>query len=269
MNCSRCQDLIIPYALSALEPDEREQVHAHLQTGCVRCNAELAEVQATLAQLPLSLDPVPPPAGLRSRLMKRLEADRTPASDGSLQPPLAMSRRWRWAEPILAGGLAAAVTAGLLWGKIDRQQRELADLRSQIVRQEARVDQLQAGLEQDVNTLRLFASPAVQLVTLQNPAGQAPAKGRVFWDKDREAFHLYASGLKPTSSGRAYEMWFINSDQKKIPAGTFTVNSRGEGSLVAQPPADAGKIAAIAVTNEPAGGSPQPTGQIELAGSAS
>lgn len=269
MNCSQCQDLIIPYALSALEPDERELVHAHLQTRCAACHAELAEVEATLAQVPLSLDPVPPPAAVRARLMARLEGDRARAREGDPESPLAMPRRWRWAEPILAGGVAAAVTAGLLWGRIDRQQRELADLRSQIVRQEARVDQLQAGLEQDGNTLRLFASPAVQLVALQNPPGQPAAKGRVFWDKDREAFHLYASGLKPTSAGQTHEMWFINAEQKKIPAGTFTVNARGEGSLVARPPAGAGKIAVIAITNEPAGGSPQPTGQIELAGSAS
>jgi anti-sigma-K factor RskA len=269
MNCSEYQDLLIPYALAALNAEERERVHAHLQSGCAHCAAELADIQATLAQLPLTLDPVSPPAQVRARLLSRLSAEGNPSAsrpDSTLirVPP----RRWRWAEPLVAGGLAAAITAAVLWVKIDRQQQDLADLRTDIARQEARVDQLQTSLEQEGSTIWLFASPAVQLVAMKGSPEQPAAKGRVFWDTDREAFHLYACGLKPLDPGKAYEMWFIGADQKKIPAGTFTVNTRGEASLSAKPPAGTGKIAAVAVTAEPAGGSPQPTGHILLMGQA-
>lgn len=267
MNCSECQDLILPYLLGALSPAEAEAVRAHLQTGCASCADELAATEATLSQIPRSLTPVPPPPKLRARLLERVRSGgrnaraREPIRDGA--PP----RRWRWAEPLVAGALAASVTAALLWVRIERQQQELADLRDQISRQEARVDQLQAGLNSQQDTIHLFASPAVQLVSLQGTAGQPSAKGRGFWDKDRRSFHLYVSGLKPLARDKSYELWFIDADQKKLPAGTFDVNARGEASLVATAPAPTGdKLAALAVTDEPAGGSAQPTGQIRLLG---
>jgi anti-sigma-K factor RskA len=266
MNCSECQDLILPFALEALDASQRERVHAHLQTGCAQCVTELAEIQATLSQLPLSLDPVSPSPQLRQRLIDRIGAGRD-AMSPTLTPSAAPSPRGlRWIEPLLAGALAASVTAGLLWFRIDRQQRQMDDLRDQITRQQARIDQLQAAMETEGNTLRLFASPAVQLVSLQGAGGQPQARGRVFWDRDRQAFHLYASGLKPLDRGKVYEMWFIDAAQKKLPAGTFEVSSRGEASLVATPPPDAGNIAALAITEEPMGGSAQPTGQIQLVG---
>lgn len=274
MNCAECQDLIPAYALNALTGEEREQVRAHLATGCPQCTAELTETAAVLAQVPLTLDPVRPGPGVKSRLMERVGAGRAardpravpavPAEPAALRPH--QGRRWRWAESLVAAAAAAAVAATILWVKIDRQQGEIADLQSELDRQHARIDQLQASLDQAGNTIHLFASPAVQLVSLQGSADQPAARGRVFWDRDRGAFHLYASGLKPLPPGKAYELWFINAGQKKIPAGTFASNPRGEASLVATAPADAGRIAALAVTDEPAGGSPQPTGHIQLIG---
>lgn len=274
MNCSECQDLLVDYALSALDADERQQARAHLDSGCADCAAELASVEATLAQLPLALNPVAPPAELRARLMERVGQSGTRWSSASASRPMRIdstARRpaSRWIEPLIAGGLAAAITGGVLWVKIDRQQREMADLRNEILTQEARLNQVQATLDQERGTLRLFASPAVQLVALQGAEDQPAAKARVFWDKDREAFHLYASNLKQLSPDKAYELWFINSDQKKIPGGTFRANSHGEATFTVKPPADLGTVAALAVTAEPAGGSPQPTGHVLLLGKAS
>lgn len=267
MDCSACQDLIVPYALAALDATQRQQVRAHLETGCARCAGYLKEIEETLAQLPLSLDPVPPAEHVRNRLLKRLDDERRSAAvNPKVRSTLVPPRRARWAEPLLAGGLAAAIAVAVLWVKIDHQQRDIAELRNEILRQESRVDQLQASLDREGNTIRLFSSPAVQLVLLQGSGDQPAAKGRAFWDRDRDAFHFFASGLKPLPAGKAYELWFINADQKKIPAGTFTVSPRGEASLVATPPAGTGRIAALAVTDEPAGGSSQPTGHIQLSG---
>lgn len=258
------------YALSALDADERDQVRAHLDSGCSGCTAELAALEATLAQLPLTLDPVVPSSRLRAQLMERLGPEwQKPIPPSAPNPPAIAPRRGRWIEPLIAGGLAAAITGGVLWVKIDHQQREMADLRNEILTQEARLNQVQATLDQERGTLRLFASPAVQLVALQGAEDQPAAKARVFWDKDREAFHLYASNLKQLSPDKAYELWFINSDQKKIPGGTFRANSRGEATFTVKPPADLGTVAALAVTAEPAGGSPQPTGHVLLLGKAS
>ena len=273
MNCSDCEDLIVDYAMDGLDGPQRQQVHAHLESGCGSCAASLAEIEATLARVPLSLDPVAPPARLKIQLMNRLnqDPDRSPAV---MQPVRAVARpaapaqvlRVNWVQPLLAGGLAAAITCGVFWGYIVSQQNELGKLRTEVARQEARLDQLQTGLDQNGSTLRLFSSPAVQLVGLQGAGDQTAAKGRAFWDTDRHSVHFFASGLKSLAANKAYELWFINAEQKKLPAGTFVVNDRGEASLISNPPADAGRVVALAVTDEPLGGSPQPTGNIQLIG---
>jgi len=51
-----------------------------------------------------------------------------------------------------------------------------------------------------------------------------------------------------------------------VPAGTFTVDAKGTGSLRVPVLAGVGKVAVFAVTLEPAGGLPAPSGQMYLAG---
>lgn len=267
MNCSQCQELLEGYALDALDADQSAQVRAHLQSGCAACSAELAEVEAVLAQLPLSLDPQVPSAQVRVRLLEKIRGAGSNRDEALSAVPVTR-QRVRWAEPLIAAAAAAAITAGFFWVRLDRQQRELDALRDQMAAQQARVDELRTGLENQGNSIRMFASPAVQLVSLQGSSQQPAAKGRVFWDRERDTFHLYAANLKQPPAGKSYELWFITSNQKKVPAGTFSIGPQGEASFAAKPPADAAPVVALAVTEEPSGGSEQPTGQIQLLGQA-
>jgi anti-sigma-K factor RskA len=95
---------------------------------------------------------------------------------------------------------------------------------------------------------------------------QSPAFGRILWDQQKQQWHVYVFDLKPPPPGRTYELWFIKPDQTKVPAGTFDTDASGKGSLRVQLPEDIGPIALAAITDEPAGGSPQPTGAIHLVG---
>jgi anti-sigma-K factor RskA len=76
-----------------------------------------------------------------------------------------------------------------------------------------------------------------------------------------------ASGIEPPAPGRTYQLWFITASQQKISAGTFVVDENGDASYEVQVPSDIGEIAMAAITDEPAGGSNQPTGQIRVMGS--
>ena len=76
---------------------------------------------------------------------------------------------------------------------------------------------------------------------------------------------FYAFDLAPAGPGKTYELWFITADERKIPAGTFDVDPSGVGALrVSVPEGLEEEIALAAVTDEPAGGVPQPTGSIQL-----
>ena len=108
-------------------------------------------------------------------------------------------------------------------------------------------------------------TPDLQYVSLSG-AEQPKARGRIFWDRDRNDWHVQVFDLKPPGPGRTYELWFITPDQKKVPAGTFDVDAQGRGALVAAVPPNIGPIALAAITDEPAGGVQVPTGKIHLLG---
>jgi anti-sigma-K factor RskA len=126
---------------------------------------------------------------------------------------------------------------------------------------------LDGELRAATDTLHVLRSPAVQVVTLGGGAPQPGARGRIFWDRSRHEWLFFATELRPVAPGRTYELWLIDDRDRKIPAGTFDVDARGEGQLRVSLPADAGTIVAAAVTDEPAGGVDVPTGSIHLVGS--
>lgn len=270
MTCEECRDNLVQYHLETLDEGEREQVLAHLQSGCADCVEYLSQVRSTLEALPLGLVPEPMSEAAADRLMARVRssggAGHRTRRVTPPEPANRPSRFRRLAEAFAAGAVAATITAAVFWNAFDRERKSVAGLRDELARTQQSLDQLQSTVRVTDEAVKLLQSPAVQLVSLQGTQAQPRAKARVLWDTERGAWHFYAAGLSTPQPGKTYQLWLINSDQKKISGGTFGVTARGEASLLAQAAPDAGRIVAVAVTDEPRGGVPQPTGQIQLVG---
>jgi anti-sigma-K factor RskA len=82
----------------------------------------------------------------------------------------------------------------------------------------------------------------------------------MFWNRASNQVVLVAFALPPAAPGRTYQLWGIASGkgQKPVSLGTFNTSANGEVRLSVTVPAGL-QIAVGAVTEEPAGGSPQPT----------
>ncbi|HEX6819300.1 MAG TPA: anti-sigma factor, partial [Ktedonobacterales bacterium] len=80
----------------------------------------------------------------------------------------------------------------------------------------------------------------------------------------REAV-LVTAGLAPLAPGQAYQVWLLR-EGTPVPNALFQVRQGGEGSLVVRSATRLRDVDVIAVTPEPASGSPAPTGPIVLAG---
>jgi len=69
-------DLADVYALSALDGEESKQFEAHLTSGCPLCKARVRETEESLAQLPSSLEPLAPPARVKTHIFEQIDKDK-------------------------------------------------------------------------------------------------------------------------------------------------------------------------------------------------
>jgi anti-sigma-K factor RskA len=248
VNCAERKDLILLHVFEQLEPEETAPLLEHLSAGCPRCAGELAAARTVAGHLALAVPPLAPSSSVKERLLERIGSSTTvPLHGGQRVSRPAVTRRWPAA--LAAAALAAGIAAVAILIPARRQ-----------------LDTLRIALANAESTLRSFGSSTTRVAALEATEPQPGASGRLFWDESKGTWHVFVSNMKPSRDGRTYELWFITVDQRKIPAGTFVVGPGGHASFNVALPKDLGDVALAAVTEEPAGGVPQPTGAIQLVG---
>ena len=242
------------YAVGALDGDDLVRFEAHLREGCATCEATLREAREALADVHAGATPMIPPAHVRDELLRRVQASSRPRR----------SRGLAWAVGAAAAAvLAAAFTGGMVASRYEARlgviARETAQVREHLRREEAALrDEVAAA--RAVN--ELLRDPATRVVALDAQPGAPNASGRIVWH-EKAGGRLYVSGLPPAPTGKTYEVWTIAGPTPR-PAGTFDVDSSGRAAH-AVAPAGEGPVKVFAVTLEPAGGTPAPTGPMVLA----
>jgi anti-sigma-K factor RskA len=96
-----------------------------------------------------------------------------------------------------------------------------------------------------------------------------PPTARVFWNHAKRQFIVLAFDLPAAPPGRTYQLWAIANGKAPMSMGTFNTNAQGRVYTVL--PVDAqitslGFVDNCGLTEEPAGGSPQPTETPRLLG---
>jgi anti-sigma-K factor RskA len=122
------------------------------------------------------------------------------------------------------------------------------------------MDSLQAEIAARDSVLRAIGARDVTVLNLTS--GSTAPSGRMFWDRARGSWTFLAQNLPPLQPGRTYQLWIV-TNKAKISAGTFEPRN-GEATVSAQLVLTE-PLAAVAVTEEPAGGTLQPTGATVIA----
>jgi anti-sigma-K factor RskA len=122
-----------------------------------------------------------------------------------------------------------------------------------------------AGPGTAVDVQEIARLPDGRIVALLG-TGVPNADARLFLAPDGRRGELVVAGLPPLSTERTYQLWFAQPGQPTVTGGVFQVNARGEAVASVTIPAPLDRVSAIAVTEEPRGGSPRPTGQHLLDG---
>ncbi|MFC4612902.1 anti-sigma factor domain-containing protein [Streptomyces maoxianensis] len=224
------------YVLHALPDDELRAFETHL-AACEACRDEVAELQATAARLGRAVA-LSPPGGMRDVVLGRVATTRQEfkllSGDG------ARRRTGRLPRLMLAASVAAAAAFG---GVAVWQHQEAADART-AVRQ---------AQEREASVADVLAAPDTRLQTGELSDGSVAT---VAVSRSQDAAALVVSGLPELPTDKAYQAWFIDRGGNPVPAGLLGRDAGQQLTLLDRP---VGEATAVALTVEPAGGSPQPT----------
>ena len=260
MNRDEIALLAAGYALGALDAEDRARFEALLAAGDTDAIAALGDVEGAVTGLAAESSTAPPPA-VKAALMARIDAqDRS--REAVVQTLSAVKpdrpRRSTWTLVLsgaLAAGIAAIAVGLVVSAAYDRRLTQLT--------QEAAA--LKQETERQQSLVALLRDPATQVVTLAGLEPAPGAKARMLWHATAGGL-LVAQGLPPAPEGKAYELWAIAGAAAPVPAGVFTVDAKGVGSLRVAPIQAGGAVDTFAITLEPASGAPAPTGAMYLAG---
>jgi anti-sigma-K factor RskA len=267
------------YAAHALSPAEMRECDAFLRENAdEECRTALRRAQWAWSQLGMSIDPVKPPETVWAAIVRVIGG----AHDA---PGVRAASRWR--ERIAWAAVACALLAvGLLEGR-----RQAAVQRAQ--QAESRAQQLEAlgkaaaqGNETALTSIRaekdacaralqsaqgdasakalalaIVQAPGAKMVPLAPQAG-ASQRATALLDLSGHRAALVASAMS-AATDKDYELWIIR-DGAKVPAGVIHPDANGLAILALDQALLEGKIDAVAITLEPTGGVPQPTGAILL-----
>lgn len=247
MNASPWEERAAAYALDALDATERMEFEALLANSS-DARRDVAELREVVSLLAYAAPPSAPPASLRARVLADAERVR----------PIIAGRSVSEERPRASGALAvlpylalAASLAGLV--VLGSRYVSERDARSTLA---AATDSLRQALASRDVIINALLAPEVESVKLTST--ERPPSARMYWNRTTGQVVLAAFQLPPAREGRTYQLWGIAKGGAPVSLGTFNTLATGEGRHVATTPAGL-TIAVGAVTEEPAGGSPQPT----------
>lgn len=252
------EELAALQALDLLEADEARAFEAHRAEGCARCEELLANLRSASSGLAATAPRVEPRAGLRAEILTSLDRRVTRAA-----APRSSSAGVAWL-------LAAAASLVLLWVGLDdaRLRRERQDLSSRAALLASRLAGTERELARKELRVKVLESEDVRILFLSGQGPQPDARAKVFWSEKAKRGILLAGNLQSLPSDKQYELWVFDRG-KPVAAGVFDVDAEGRALLESPELSAIAAAQNFAVTVEPRGGLPAPSGPVVLVGTPS
>jgi anti-sigma-K factor RskA len=277
MDKEKFEELSAAYVLNALEENERREFEQTLKEASPDMQRTLAEMRWTALHLAMNTEMVAPSATVKESILRTIQ-QRSVQRPETVLTKLAVA--FGFHRPHFAFSVALALLLGLvglftysmfLRERLTQRELEITTLQSEVAHQQHRFAKLEEEYKKQEAVLQLLQSPKIEVVLMGglevNPAGY----GKVIWDPVKKTAILQISNLPPVPQDKDYQLWVIK-DKKPISAGVFSLTDpekeqffKIEQLVVA----DKKVINAFAITLEPKGGVPQPTGAMYLIGSPS
>jgi len=262
MTCEQLAALYGEYALGVLEGEERAELETHLERAGDKCIEGVAHARWIVAQLAHAAPDAQAPPALRAKIMDAIKSSAEIPAPGAIpfESPKPAEQRaafplWAWA----AAALLALIT-GYAIRQMNNQNAQLAQLRKQMKLAATQNQMLQNELDMDRMVAMVMTSPDSVPLKLMPKDTRMPMV-HVYLHPHMGAA-ITADQMPSMPSERTLQLWVVPKSGKPMSIAIFHPDALGEIALVAPVNMPKNEIAALAVTDEPAGGSPQPTTAI-------
>ena len=254
----RIEELLPFYALDALTDEERQVVDSYLAEH-PEAREQIKDLHSAASALPYGISPVVPPREVKESLMARVNADVEARARPAVQTPRQPSRRGIRFENLFRVFSLGAAAVAIIWAvvlnvQVSRLQSEISGLHETLAAQSNSLEQIIANLPK---------SPPSNVITvsLKGTDVQPHAHGQLVVDPKEQSAILIVSGLPKLEANKTYQVWLINGGAP-VSAGLLSIDENGQGVVIVTSDESIGSFKALAISVEPQGGSPQPTGDI-------
>jgi anti-sigma-K factor RskA len=253
MDSRQIEELLPFYALDALTDEERGLVEDYLREH-PEARQLVEDMRNTASALPLSVSPVEPAPRTKQALMARIAVDERSRSSAQEQPSPGVNRLESFFRNFSFAVAALAIAGVILLSiQVVSLRNEIASLNSKLAAQSDSLNQIIENLPQ--------TNPSGAItVSLKGTTVQPQAQGQLIADPNSQSAVLVITGLPPLEPGKTYQVWLIAG--APVSAGLLTVDEHGQGVLIVTSTESIGSFQSLGISVEPAGGSPQPTGDI-------
>ncbi len=252
-SCDQFREMFEAYALGALDAAERAALEAHLATPCNDCAKAVAEAHWLVSQLAYLAPEAEPSDMLKGRLMKIVRAEALVAK--TTAPSRAAIPLWMWAG-------VAAMFVLTLYSALDvrRLQRRVREANKQMAAVVQKHWELEAQREIADRKAAIVTDPASVKIALASKDPHMPQL-EAMWHSQM-GMVLTGQRVPMPTGNRVLQLWLIPKAPGSKPMPSLTMRPDADGKfvlLVSNPPELMERTKALAITEEPEGGSVQPT----------
>lgn len=266
------RELLEAYALGALDAEDRAAIEAHLAAGCAECTKALEEARWLVSQLAYTAPEAQPSEMLKGRLMKTVRAEANAAGGGPAAGSGGAGTEAGAARGTIPFWMWAAVAALLFFSvystwSMHRMEVELRLANERAENLVAEGNQVRAQLAMTKKETMIMMDPASHKIALWGEHAH-PETLEAKWHAE---WGLCVEGDKVPMPAKNHvlQVWFIPKAQGAKPMPSMTVTPDASGKLmllIPNPPEPMDNTKAIAITEEPMGGSGWPTTPILWSG---
>jgi anti-sigma-K factor RskA len=254
------------YVLGALAPADREAFETHLAS-CADCTAHVKSLSPVTQALAYAAPQHEPPPALRARVITSVSG--SPLKAAPVPRPIAArpsaTLPWLAAAASLVFAAALGMYAANLRSRIGALELRLQEATERAAAGERQLAELRRVNADARSQLAILVAPDLQRIDLAGQPRAPQASARAFWSRSR-GLVFTASNLPAVPPGKTYQLWVLTKQPAPISAGLFKPDPQGRVAALFETPPDLPQPIGMAVTIEPDGGVPSPTGDKYLAG---